>query len=337
MTLDEVELTRRRLEEQVKAKVEGDLFRYYRNVGSIVATVLAAAGIFIGWPQIKALIVDQVEIQVAGQVKAPVEAAKSATLEAEKTAREAHRIANEILVRLEERQQALKEDIGRVNARFDAVTVDYGAAKTRLAEINAEFDGLQQAVNYFRDLAKRDPVGRAELESLKLSIADIASRAGDLAKVVAEAGGEDAGDPLLVKTVQGNLEQVAVSQNQAVEAQKAATTRDPRGASTVFVQFAGGARSDIERISALLRRREWTVPGEERVGTAAGKHEIRYFYDSDRAAAELLRDDYNQALKDAGFDLAVAVNNGPTPAKRLPGRGVLETWIEIPFLSTRRN
>ncbi len=51
MTLDEVELTRRRLEEQVKAKVEGDLFRYYRNVGSIVAAVLAAVGIFIGWPQ----------------------------------------------------------------------------------------------------------------------------------------------------------------------------------------------------------------------------------------------------------------------------------------------
>lgn len=335
MTPDEAELTRRRLEEQVKAKVEADLFRYYRNVGSIVFAVLATVGIFIGWPQIKALIVDQVDTQVAAQVKAPVEAAKAATLEAEKTAREAFKIASDILARLEERQEALKEDIGRVNARYDAVTVEYGAAKTRLAEINAEFDGLQQAVNYFRDLAKRDPVGRSELESLKLSIAEIAARAGDLAKAVSEAGTPASGDPLLVDTVQRELQQVADNQSQAVEVQNTATSRNPRGASTVFVQFAGGSRTDIEQVSALLRKMNWTVPGEERIGTAAGKHEIRYFYDSDREAAELLRDDYNRALRDVGLDVAVAVNAEPSKARRMPGRGVLEVWVDIPLLSAQ--
>ncbi len=335
MTPEEIELTRRRLEEQVKAKVEADLFRYYRNVGSIVVAVLASVGIFVGWPQVKALIVHQVDTQVEAQVKAPVEAARSATQEAEKTAREADKIASAILERLEERQLALKEDIGRINARYDAVSVDYGTAKSRLAEINTEFDALQQAVNYFRDLAKRDPVGRAELESLKLSIANIASRAGDLAKAVSEGGSETSGEAQVADAVQMSLEQVAVSQKDAVETQTTATTKDPRGASTVFVQFAGGSREDIKLVSNLLRERNWTVPGEERIGTAAGKHEIRYFYASDRLAAELLRDDYNQALKDAGLNVLVTVPDMATSVKRLPGRGVLEVWLEIPLRPTR--
>src|SRR5262249_26583436 len=58
---------------------------------------------------------------------------------------------------------------------------------------------------------------------------------------------------------------------------------------TVYVQFAGMVRGDVEKISAQLRRLGWSLPGEERVASAAGLNEVRYGRsEDDRRAAELL-------------------------------------------------
>lgn len=329
ITGDQVELIRRRLEEDVKAKVERDLFRYYRNLGSIVIAALGFVGVVIGWPQLKALVREQVESQVTRQVKAPVEAAQAVTADAEKMADKARRTAEEILARLEERQLELKDDIGRVNARYDEAAVSYGAHKSRLNGLNGEIDSLQQAVGYFRDLARKDPVSRAELDELKRSVASIAAQASDLASLLAALNGDrDRADAL-----QQGLSSVAASERDSLKQQEAASKADPKGTSTVFVQFAGGRRKDIEAVSSALKKEGWVIPGEERIGDAAGLHEIRYFHDDDRAAAEMLQKDYNDALVAAGFkQTQVQVKEQTTQVKNLPARGVLEVWLQIPLL-----
>ncbi|MBX3566908.1 MAG: hypothetical protein KF914_02545 [Rhizobiaceae bacterium] len=245
MDSNEIELTRRRLEDEVRTKVEGSLFRYYRTLGSAIIAALAAVGYFIGWPALMSQIDREVKAQISIQVTEPVRKANAAAEQARASAAEADKVANVILVRLEERQAGLRDAIGQVNARYDEAAVNLGTAKSRLAAINDQVVDLEEAIRYFRDLAKRDPVGRLEIESLKESIAKVAASAGELAKVIG-SGGPATDNAGLINTTQEQLNQVVEDQTQSLDAVDKATTNDPRGASTVFVQFAGGSREDIK-------------------------------------------------------------------------------------------
>ena len=330
MDSNELELTRRRLEDEVRAKVESSLFRYYRNLGSAIIAALAAVGFFVGWPALKSQIDREVQSQISKQVSEPVRKANEAAEQARTSAAEADKVANVILGRLEERQASLREAIGHVNARYDEAAVNLGTTKSRLAAINDQVADLEEAIRYFRDLAKRDPVGRLEIESLKESIAKVAASAGELAKVIG-SGGSTADNAGLIDTTQEQLNQVVTDQTQAIDAIDNATTNDPRGASTVFVQFAGGAREDIKSVTAVLRQQGWNVPGEERIASAAGKREIRYFHEGDRLAASLLRDDLNSALQSVGFSaLEIREVGDPTVVAKMPAKGILEIWVQVP-------
>jgi hypothetical protein len=67
----------------------------------------------------------------------------------------------------------------------------------------------------------------------------------------------------------------------AIEQQLA--PKEPVSKPTVFVQFAGGSRDQInELISAIGAAGKYALPGAERLGTAAGKHQIRYYYEEDQ-------------------------------------------------------
>lgn len=323
---DQLELAQRRLEDQVKAKVETDLFRYYRNLGSVVVLVLGAFGFSIGWPTVKR----EIENQITTLVSEPVKEAIAATQKARHTANEAQRLADNVLGRIDERQKQLQKDIGRINARYDEVSINYGSAKTRLDEINSEVSLLEEAIAYFRELAKRDPVGREELENLKSSIAEVAVRARDLASIVGES--ESSGPDPAVEDVQEGLARVATDQNEALAALENATIVDPRGSSTVFVQFAGGRRDDLRAVTDILRNEGWNVAPEERIASAAGKSEIRYFHDIDNKAANSLRDDLNAALDIAGFARMEITDIGkPMKVAKPPAKGILEVWLELPL------
>ena len=169
------------------------------------------------------------------------------------------------------------------------------------------------------------------MESLKASVADIAKRASELAGIVGRSDQPEAASDVAVKLQEG-LAKVATDQTIALEATKQASIANPRRNSTVFVQFAGGRREDIRAVSDVLRDHGWTVPGEERIASAAGKREIGYFHDVDRTAAKLLRDDLNNALVSAGFP-STQINEIGNPLKdipNLPAKGILEVWLEIP-------
>lgn len=60
---------------------------------------------------------------------------------------------------------------------------------------------------------------------------------------------------------------------------------------TVDLQFAGFPRAKVKAISAGLKELGWNVRGEERLGTAAGKNEVRYGDPADEKAAMQLAAD----------------------------------------------
>jgi hypothetical protein len=100
--------------------------------------------------------------------------------------------------------------------------------------------------------------------------------------------------------------------------------------SSVNFQFAGGSRDQAQQISKALQEIGYKIQGEERTGAAAGKREVRYFYNGQRAVAEQLAIDTNKVLQRLGYPLL----SGPpvlvgTPPKSNPD-GKLELWLEIP-------
>jgi DNA/RNA endonuclease G (NUC1) len=89
---------------------------------------------------------------------------------------------------------------------------------------------------------------------------------------------------------------------------------------TVYVQFAGMVREDVRALSEKLKILGWTVPGEERIATAAGLNEVRYGSDpADQKAGEMLAADLR------------ALGRSSVRAKRVNviKTSVLEVWISI--------
>lgn len=86
---------------------------------------------------------------------------------------------------------------------------------------------------------------------------------------------------------------------------------------TVYVQFAGFMRPTIIDGTTVLRQLGWQVPGEERIGTAAGLREIRYRAAEDKPAADLLAADLGKTKLPAVKVRQVGIIT----------RGTLELWI----------
>ncbi len=100
--------------------------------------------------------------------------------------------------------------------------------------------------------------------------------------------------------------------------------------STVYFQFAGGSRDQAQQLSKALQEKGYKIPGEERMGAAAGKREVRYFYAGQKTIAAQLATDTTQALQRLGYPslLVSAVFVGDPTKNNSDGK--LELWLEIP-------
>jgi len=107
-----------------------------------------------------------------------------------------------------------------------------------------------------------------------------------------------------------------------------------RKKATVFFQFAGGRREQAEALSAYLKTEGYIIPGEDREGGAARKHEVRYFHDADKTVAQHLADDTTRSLRALGYTMRTVPDVVAKPLVAYPGKknrpGVLELWLEIP-------
>lgn len=97
---------------------------------------------------------------------------------------------------------------------------------------------------------------------------------------------------------------------------------------TVFIQYAGGEKAAIERVMLGLLDRGYNVPGAERVKTADGLAEVRYFFDDDADAAHLLEKAVNQLLAEAGYAEGVVATDLTGFRGTKPRPGVLELWLD---------
>ncbi|MBR25866.1 MAG: hypothetical protein CML46_02790 [Rhodobacteraceae bacterium] len=96
---------------------------------------------------------------------------------------------------------------------------------------------------------------------------------------------------------------------------------------TIFVQYDGVPRAMAERLNRALSAEGYAAPGVERLDSAAGKRELRFFYEDDRPAAEFAARAADDALAALGF--ATGVEARLLDHIRVkPRPGVFELWVE---------
>jgi hypothetical protein len=102
---------------------------------------------------------------------------------------------------------------------------------------------------------------------------------------------------------------------------------EARSRAIIFVQFAGYGRDDIVTLASALVEDGWPVEdakrGGERIGSAQGLNEVRYFHPDDAAIAAALADATGAAL--AGATVIVEDLSASKYAMAAPGH--LEIWV----------
>jgi len=311
--LDEntLELMERRLADQVVERVRPALFRLYAVAGSAVLTAL---GLF-GWSLIS-------DVKEHARTQATQSKDHHRPLINESRARfdkHSSEIEKQLSIAdwLSQRSRTLAEKV-------DAQLQQLEPRAKLLEDLGARVTEIEQRRREIEEALKRASLQADSTVELSKQIADLAKQVQRLlediqaARQVAGPAGpatpeapvqnqppvrnqpapqtqppQDPAAPQSPPAVQNQ----AASQNQAVQsiAQAAQSTYDKVASiqvqPTVWFQFAGGSRAQAEEFSRTLEAKRYILPGEERVGAAAGKREVRFFYPDDAETARRLAAD----------------------------------------------
>ncbi|MCA2669667.1 MAG: hypothetical protein IM486_12280 [Microcystis sp. M114S2] len=173
------------------------------------------------------------------------------------------------------------------------------------------------------------PLG-SSVDSLQSQLKELAIQVDKLNSIVTVSVQKPGGESAQAAQQRKAAIQSVISATQKAEQSLA----EKRKRTTVFFQFAGGKRPQAEALSDALKKADYIVPGEEREGGAAGKHQVRYFYTQDRVAAENLAQDATRALRNLGYSISQVPNIEAKPfvsySGKKPSQGTVELWLEIP-------
>lgn len=293
MDEDSFELTKRRLIDEVRESVQKQLFRTYAIVGTAVIAVLGYAN----WDFIA-------ETKKNVQQKAE----EAVEMEIDKVREQVRTL-----------EKNVDQQTGRIQSERDRAREIHAEVATQLSRLDVEAHDLATLNEAVRALTE----ARRQLEE---DIVDVKARTDRLSVLADElkrvAGELKRIDPANAASYQSVVDNVTKAENEV----QALTER-----ATVYLQFAGGSRDRAVELSRRLADSGFIVPGEERHGGAAGKREVRYFYEEDKEAAD--------ALAAATLAALVAMDYPDRPDVRAidltgykatkPKRGVLELWVEL--------
>jgi hypothetical protein len=298
---DDLELARRRLVEEVRENVERKIFARY---GLILAVIVATLG-YVGWStylDLSAAVDDEIEKidkRIAVEVDAEL-AEHDVRLERVKET-----LIGQSALILSEQKRA--DDLIK---RFSAQLEELGVKARDIELLNESIDALNEDRRKFA-------TELAELKARTELVAELATNLETLAE-----------DLKVNDTANAEVyDKLATGVTQATNDAKKDFDR-----STVYLQFAGGSRSKAVELSNLLRKQNFIMPGEERHGGAAGKRQVRYYYEADKQAAERLAAATTKALTAMDYDLGgepVSVLSLVNFKGPLPKQGVLELWVEL--------
>ncbi|MGE0725298.1 MAG: hypothetical protein AB7O45_13045 [Alphaproteobacteria bacterium] len=311
-----LELIELRLRDRVTERVEHTLRWRYSIVGAVF---IAVAGLF-GW-NIRATVdakVEQVSRAAEDQLKAQTRALTEA---ASKTIGEVNAslmVAETIQKRSGRLIDQIEQERGQIETRQEALAT----LRQRILAFQEALDAQLQELRLSSDTLGTLPSLNEDVRTLAVQLKGLE---GQVSAITARLGAGAPSVPAAAPDAESRIQNVV--DGARVRSEQLAIV--PRN--TVFLQFAGGVREQAQRLTAALRAEGYGVPGEERVATAAGKREVRFFWPEDKIAAEKLARDAGAALArlDFGSGPVRAVDLTTFPGAK-PRQGTLELWIEIP-------
>lgn len=310
---DRLELLERRLADRVTERVRSDLFSWYAAIGTAVITVCGILGVNVVL-SIRTEIKSEIKQEFEQELQVKRDEVRELISETRLKAKEAKVIIEQVqreLRAFRPQAEGLNDNIQKVKILDDKIQ--------KLDKISTSLDIASQ----------RQPLD-SSVKSLQRQLIELAIQVDKLNTIVTVSVQKPGGESAQAAQQRKAAIQSVISATQKAE-QSLAKKRER---TTVFFQFAGGKREQAEALSEALKKADYIVPGEEREGGAAGKHQVRYFYTQDRVAAESLAQDATRALRNLGYSISQVPNIEAKPfvsySGKKPSQGTVELWLEIP-------
>lgn len=310
---DRLELLERRLADRVTERVRSDLFSWYAAIGTAVITVCGILGVNVVL-SIRTEIKSEIKQEFEQELQVKRDEVRELISETRLKAKE----ANDIIERVQQELRAFRPQAEGLNDNIQKVKILDDKIQ-KLDKISTSLDIASQ----------RQPLD-SSVKSLQRQLIELAIQVDKLNTIVTVSVQKPGGESAQAAQQRKAAIQSVISATQKAE-QSLAKKRER---TTVFFQFAGGKREQAEALSEALKKADYIVPGEEREGGAAGKHQVRYFYTQDRVAAESLAQDATRALRNLGYSISQVPNIEAKPfvsySGKKPSQGTVELWLEIP-------
>ncbi len=305
---DRLELLERQLAERVTERVRPALFRLYASVG---VAVIGALG-FVSWDIVED-IKSEIKSDITAEIDRDIQSKRTEIAERVTETRILAQRASKIIQRVEQQLDDFQPQAENLDETIE-----------RVKTLNVTSQDL--IVAYTQEL---QPLV-SNVESLSNQLTVLAEQVNQL-NTLATAGGVAPEDqPEQTYQERGDAIQSVISDTKEAEEQLVKA----RTKTTVFLQFAGGSRKQAEALAAALKAEGYVVPGTDREGAAAGRHEVRFFHEEDGEAAQRLAGDTDDALNSLAYEdskaPAIAARSFVSYGGKKPRPGVLELWLEIP-------
>ncbi|MDZ4262597.1 MAG: hypothetical protein U1B30_09740 [Pseudomonadota bacterium] len=316
MNEKESELLERQLAEKITNRLRQDLFRFYAAIGTAVIVTLGLVGY-------------DILSNVEGDIRAEI--LKSIDDDIKQDKEEISQLALE--------SKLLARHVGNTIKELDKKLKDFEPQADQLDET---INKLNETVNKVDSIsiAARDAVSiySSEVKPLVENFTVVSNQLKELAKQVTQLNALAEGGGTKLPAVQIDSVEVRGEAITSVIAKTEDVEQKfrERDKVTVFFQFAGAPREQALELSAKLKQKGYSVPGEDREAGAARKHEVRYFHEQDEVAAKKLAADTDSALKNLGYTTSSLASIEPMSfvsyKGKKPREGVIELWIELPKL-----
>ncbi len=305
---DRIELLERQLAERVTERVRSALFRLYATVG---LAVIGALG-FVSW-DIVSDIKSEIKSEIADSIDKEIKAKRAEITERVAETRFMAKRANQVIQRLEKQLDEFQPQAENLDETIERVKALNVTAQNLIAVYSQEIQPLASSV-----------------KSLSSQLKVLAEQVNQLNTITTAA--DFGSESELAQTPNQRTAAILTVISDATKAEQRLI--QARNKTTVFFQFAGGRREQAEALSAALKAKGYYVPGEDREGGAARKHEVRYFHLDDKETAERLADEATAALQSLGYSdhdvLNVVAESFISYRGKKPRPGVVELWLEIP-------
>lgn len=318
MNEDQLELIERRLSEKVSERVRPALFRVYAAIGAAVMTVLG----LVGWDMlsdIKTEIKQEIKSEIEGSIVSDIKEKRKEISDLVAESKYLAKQTNEIVVHLDKKLQEFEPQATQLDEtikKVESINVD---AKNIMAMYSTEVEPLVE-----------------NFQAISSQLKELAEQVSQLNLLSESRLSESNGSPSFSDKIDSVKVRGAAISSIIAETSDLEKVIKDRKKITVFFQFSGAPRSQAEELSVQLKNKGYIVPGEDREGGAARKHEVRYFHQIDEEAARTLANDTTMALKELGYPDNELTRIEPvsyvTYKNKKPREGVIELWAELPRL-----